>query len=68
MSKKTQKRQSAVISLSDRNAERVKEIQVKKEEVIQKYDEEKSGIFFVIIACDVLSRNIDVEIFIWDVL
>ena len=44
ISKKAQKRQSAVITLSDRNAEKIKEIESKKEEMLTKFDKEKGGL------------------------
>ena len=43
ISKKTQKRQSAVITLSDRNAEKIKEIETKKAEMLHKFDNQKQG-------------------------
>ena len=43
MSKKTQKRENAVISLSDRNAEQVKEIEAKTEEMVANYEKKKEG-------------------------
>lgn len=49
ISKKTQKRQSAVITLSERNAEKIKEIQAKKDEMIEKYNKEKKDLGDVIL-------------------
>ena len=43
MSKKTQKRENAVISLSDRNAEQIKEIEAKTEEMVASYEKKKEG-------------------------
>ena len=43
MSKKTQKRENAVISLSDRNAEQIKEIEAKTEEMVANYEKKKEG-------------------------
>jgi len=43
ISKKTQKRQSTVITLSDRNAEKIKEIETKKEEMLHMFDKQKQG-------------------------
>ena len=43
ISKKTQKRQAAVITLSDRNAEKIKEIELKKEEMLTKFEKQKQG-------------------------
>ena len=43
ISKKAQKRQAAVITLSDRNAEKMKEIETKKEEMLVKFGKQKEG-------------------------
>ena len=43
MSKKTQKRENAVISVSDRNAEQIKEIEAKTEEMVANYEKKKEG-------------------------
>jgi len=49
VSKKTQKRQDAVISLSDRNAEKISEIQAKKEEAVNSYNKEREKLSAIIL-------------------
>ena len=41
VSKKTERRQNAVITLSDHNAAQIREIHQKKEEMMKKFSEEK---------------------------
>ena len=44
MAKKTQKRQSAIVSLSDRNANEIQQINNHKTKMLKDYEETKSGI------------------------
>ena len=62
VSKKTQKRQDAVISLSDRNAEKISEIQAKKEEAIAKYNAEREKLGAVILSKESELTNIQNEL------
>jgi hypothetical protein len=43
MARKTQKRQSAIVSLSDNNHEELSKIQKQKEEMIAYYEQRKNG-------------------------
>ena len=43
MARKTQKRQSAIVSLNDNNHEELSKIQKQKEEMIAYYDQRKNG-------------------------
>ena len=47
MSKKTQKRQSAIVSLSDRNAFEIQQINNHKAKMLKDYEEKKSGTVLV---------------------
>ena len=47
MSKKTQKRQSAIVSLSDRNAFEIQQINNQKAKMLKDYEEKKSGIMTI---------------------
>ena len=43
MSRKTQKRQSAIVSLNDSNQKELHEIQKQKQEMIAYYEQQKNG-------------------------
>ena len=43
MSKKTNKRQSAVVSLSDKNQEEIQKIAEQKRQMMQEYESKKTG-------------------------
>ena len=45
MSRKAQKRQSLIVSLSDHNQEELRKIQRQKEELIKDHEEKKAGLF-----------------------
>lgn len=62
VSKKSQKRQAAVISLSDRNTEKIHEIQAKKEEAIYDYDKQKEELSNIILNKEAELTNIRNEL------
>jgi len=62
VSKKSQKRQAAVISLSDRNTEKIQEIQTKKEEAINDYAKEREELSEVILKKEAELTNIRNEL------
>jgi len=43
MSKKTQKRQTTIISLSDRNQQEIKDISEQKEQLLKDFEQKKEG-------------------------
>ena len=46
MSKKTNKRQSAVVSLSDKNQEEIQKIAEQKRQMMQEYESKKAGTLY----------------------
>ena len=44
MSKKTQKKQSAIITLSDKNEHELQKIANEKKEMLKRYEERKEGV------------------------
>lgn len=62
VSKKTKKRQDAVISLSDRNTEKIEEIRLKKEQVIDNYNKERERYNEIILNKEAELTNIQNEL------
>lgn len=48
MSKKTQKRQTTIISLSDRNQQEIKDINEQKEQLLKDFEQKKEGTYLTI--------------------
>ena len=57
MSKKTQKRQTTIISLSDRNQQELNDIKEQKEQIQKDYAEKKDGKWQFLIRLDKLNIN-----------
>ena len=58
MEKKTNKRQTTIISLSDQNQKEINDIKEEKRMMLEEYEEKKAGMFYSDLHCNTNYWNV----------